>query len=296
MPAWFEAALGQRATVETIDVDGVTVSCRSWGEPDASDRPGVILVHGGAAHARWWDHVAPLLATTRHVVAVDLSGHGDSGWRTSYSLDGWASEIAAVARSRFATPPVVIGHSMGGMVTLAAAHLYGAELSGAVMIDSSIHEATPESDAERARVASGRRRVCATRADILARFRVVPAQEVEPYLLEHVASHSVRQEAGGWVWKFDARIFDHPHRGPSGLSRTRCRTLIVRPEHGLLDAATAETVAGLLGDGVDVVEIPAAGHHVMLDQPLALVATVRTLLAVWDRTAAVPVGAGRSTD
>ena len=51
-----------------------------------------MLVHGGAAHSRWWDHIAPMLTEGWRVVAVDLSGHGDSDRRDHYSLDTWARE------------------------------------------------------------------------------------------------------------------------------------------------------------------------------------------------------------
>ena len=66
------------------------------GAAAASGR-GIVLVHGGAAHSRWWDHIGPLLAADRRVVAIDLSGHGDSGRRESYSFDAWAGEMLAVA-------------------------------------------------------------------------------------------------------------------------------------------------------------------------------------------------------
>jgi pimeloyl-ACP methyl ester carboxylesterase len=42
----------------------------------------------------------------------------------------------------------------------------------------------------------------------------------------------------------------------------------------------AEEMAGLVRGGMPVVELPDAGHHPMLDQPLALVAVLRTLLAL----------------
>ena len=83
-PAWFSDAIGTEAETAVIDVDGVPVAYRAYGAPGPA---GLVLVHGGAAHARWWDHIAPLLAPGRRVVAIDLSGHGDSGRREKYTLD-----------------------------------------------------------------------------------------------------------------------------------------------------------------------------------------------------------------
>ena len=93
-PAWFTTALAAEAQPGAVLVAGTEITYRAWGTPGAS---GLILVHGGAAHARWWDHIAPLLTTGRRVLAVDLSGHGDSGRRAAYSLDAWAEEVMAVA-------------------------------------------------------------------------------------------------------------------------------------------------------------------------------------------------------
>src|SRR6516162_6627570 len=115
-PAWFTAALAAPVAQRTTTVEGVSIAYREWGaERGGPAERGIVLVHGGAAHSRWWDHIGPLVADGRRVVAIDLSGHGDSGRRGSYSLDGWAREVLAVAEDAgiAAVPPTVIGHSMG---------------------------------------------------------------------------------------------------------------------------------------------------------------------------------------
>src|ERR1700704_6445798 len=72
-PAWFTDAVRAAVDVAEVEVAGTPISYRSWGEPGSA---GLLLVHGGGAHARWWDHIAPLLTSGRRVVAMDLSGHG----------------------------------------------------------------------------------------------------------------------------------------------------------------------------------------------------------------------------
>ena len=92
-PAWFSAALDAAVQEGTTTVDGASIAYRAWGDPDGRS---IVLVHGGAAHSRWWDHIAPMLTDGWRVVAVDLSGHGDSDRRDRYSLDTWAREVLAV--------------------------------------------------------------------------------------------------------------------------------------------------------------------------------------------------------
>ena len=167
-PDWFTTALATSAELGAVDVEGTAIAYRAWGQPGG---PGIVLVHGGAAHSRWWDHIAPLMTPGRRVFALDLSGHGDSGRRQTYSLDSWAREVLAVAGAAGITaPPTVIGHSMGGFVTLRLASLYGSRIAGAVIVDSPVRDLTPEEQAAREHRAFGPLRVYPTREAAIARF------------------------------------------------------------------------------------------------------------------------------
>jgi pimeloyl-ACP methyl ester carboxylesterase len=289
-PSWFTTAIGTPAELGATVVDGVPIAYRAWGERGGD---GIVLVHGGAAHARWWDHLAPLLASGHRVAALDLSGHGDSGRRDSYSLDGWAREVLAVADDAgMGGPPVIIGHSMGGFVTLRAASLYGPGLAGAVAIDSPVRDITPEERAARDQRAFGPLRVYPSREAALARFHPIPGQPVLPYVAAHIAATSIREVPGGWSWKFDPRIFARHHLTPALLTRLDCRVALYRAEHGILSAQMSEVMYDRLGRLAPVIEIPAAGHHVMLDQPLALITGIRTLLSDWDHSRPATPSAG----
>ena len=280
-PAWFTAALATPVTQRTTTVDGAAIAYRTWGQPGGR---GIVLVHGGAAHSRWWDHIGPLLADGRLVVAIDLSGHGDSARRESYGLDQWAREVHAVAGDAgIATPPTVIGHSLGGLITLRAAALFGSRMEGAVVIDSPIREMSPEEHAAMEHRAFGGLRVYPSKEAILARFRPVPDQPVLGYIADHIAATSVREADGGWTWKWDPAIFGRPVP-PALLTRLDCRVALFRAEHGMVSTEMSDVMYDRLGRVAPVIEIPAAGHHVMLDQPVALVAAIRTLLSDWDHS------------
>jgi pimeloyl-ACP methyl ester carboxylesterase len=280
-PAWFTAALATPVTQRTTIVDGATIAYRTWGEPGGR---GIVLVHGGAAHSRWWDHIGPLLADGRRIAALDLSGHGDSARRESYSLDRWAREVLAVAEDAgIATPPTVVGHSLGGLVTLRAAALFGSGIEGAVVIDSPIREMSPEEHAAMEHRAFGGLRVYPSKEAILARFRPVPDQPVLGYIADHVAATSIREAEGGWTWKWDPAIFSR-QVPPTLLTRLDCRVALFRAEHGMVSTEMSDVMYDRLGRVAPVIEIPAAGHHVMLDQPVALVAAIRTLLSGWDHS------------
>ena len=281
-PSWFRAAIATPADHGTTHVGGSMIAYRAWGQ---RGQAGIVLVHGGAAHARWWDHIAPLLADGHRVAALDLSGHGDSGRRDRYNLDMWAEEVLAVAADAgIGGPPVVIGHSMGGFVALRAASIYGARLAGVVAIDSPVRDLTPEERAAREHRAFGPLRVYPSRDAVIARFRPIPNQPVLPYIAYHVASTSIRAVEGGWSWKFDPRIFSRHQPVPTLLTRLDCRVALFRAEHGMVSPQMGEVMYDRLGRIAPVIEVPAAAHHVMLDQPIALVTGIRTLLSDWDHS------------
>jgi len=281
-PPWFRAALAASVEPGSVAVDGTMISYRAYGEQADN---GIVLVHGGAAHARWWDHIAPLLARGRRVVALDLSGHGDSGRRDVYNLDLWAHEVLAVASAAGITgPPIVIGHSMGGFVALRVAGLYGPQIEGVVVIDSPVRDITPEERAARDQRAFGPLRVYPTREAAIARFHPIPDQPALPYITAHIAAASIRAADGGWSWKFDPRIFGRSQSTPALLTRLDCRVALYRAEHGIVSPQISELMYDRLGQRAPLIEIPAAGHHVMLDHPIALVTGIRTLLSDWDHS------------
>lgn len=280
-PRWFHDALTAPVVTGAVTVDGCRIAYRRWGHPG---HPGLLLVHGGGAHSRWWDHVAPFFAHECCVTAMDMSGHGDSGRRPIYTFDHWAEEIATVATDCSSDqPPVVVGHSLGGLATFASAAKFGDRFEGIIIVDSPVRRPSPEQEAHRNREAFGSLRLYESRESALSHFRTVPDQpELLPYVVDHVAEHSVRPVDGGWTWKFDPTFFDNLiDVDAHTLAAITCRVAVLQAEHGLLTEDIRRHMYEALGRTSPVIQIPLAYHHVMLDQPIALVTAVRSLLADW---------------
>ena len=287
-PEWFRRALDLPRTQLELDVDGAAIHALAWGRTGAR---GLVFVHGGGAHAHWWTHVASTFSDRFRVMALDLSGHGDSQHRATYSLEQWTEEVVAVADAgEIDGPPVVIGHSMGGLVTIATAARHPDRLAGAIVCDSPVTEPDPEIGAYRLREAFGRPRVYPTIEDGVRHFRTVPAQDHNlDFVMDHVARRSLRAVEGGWQWKFDRGIFEQFGSGLRGvalpyLTDVRCRFALLRSEHGLVTADIGRFMYETLGRVAPVIELPEAGHHAMLDEPLILLTALRSLLADWDHS------------
>jgi pimeloyl-ACP methyl ester carboxylesterase len=284
-PSWFTAAIANEPTTRSVEVAGASINYLSWGE---SGRPGIVFVHGGAAHAHWWSHVAPAFLADHSVAAIDLSGHGDSDRRDEYSLDLWCDEVAAViADANFDGPPILVGHSMGGFVTIATAARHAALLAGAVIIDSPVVEVDPEVNVGRATGLFQKERQYEDPSGPIERFRTIPEQDVYlPYVKDNVATRSLRHDADGlWRWKFDSKIFMPGRRDAADyLSQITCRVALLRCEHGLVTPDIGDYMYNQLGRVAPVIELPTAGHHPMLDVPLILITAIRSLIADWDHS------------
>ena len=280
-PAWYDAAMTTRPETGRVAVEGAGIEWLAWGPAGAA---GILLVHGGWAHARWWSHIAPLLAAGRRVAALSLSGMGRSDWRDRYAVAQYGRELRAVARAAgldAAGPPVLIAHSFGCAVAAAALADPADWTNGAILIDGSIDMQAGPPPAETAR---RRPSVFPTLDAGLARYRLIPSQPcANAHIVDGIARSSLMPVEGGYAWCFDPALFDRlgridsraalrSSRRPLGFLRGD-RSTIVQADH--LDALRAELPA------LRAVTIVDAGHHIPIDQPLALVAAIDGLLAGW---------------
>src|SRR3569832_1233364 len=88
-----------------------------WGNENA---PALLLIHGGRDHCRNWDWVAERLLDRYHIIAPDLRGHGDSEWATGggYSEMSYVYDIAQLVLQKHMAPVTIVGHSLGGSISL----------------------------------------------------------------------------------------------------------------------------------------------------------------------------------
>lgn len=283
-PRWFERAVANEPSSSRIGVDGRSVHYVTWGEVGADP---IILVHGNGAHARWWSFVAPFLAARgKYVGAVDLGGMGESDDWPEPSIDDFVHQICAVAEQiGMGRPVTLVGHSFGGLVSAAAAILNPHLISRLAVIDSPFHIGSRTSH----RTPRSANAVYSNRGEILSRFRLIPAQEIEyPRVLDFIAQHSITSAAGGWTWKFRIDPWDSPLMQKSlwtdigqQLRSFPGPTGYLRGELSELCPLEVEAVwRRFNGDNAPVIVIPDARHHVILDQPLAVVTALETLFAL----------------
>lgn len=264
----------------TVRSGSVLLHFREWGAP--AHRP-LLFLHGGSAHARWWDFVVAHLGEYR-CLALDLRGHGDSGWPEDgdYRLATHADDVAAVVEGLGLEHVCVIGHSFGGFVAMHYAARRDPRLAALVLVDN-----RTRIDARSARLLEALRKLPHPRyaliEEAIQRFRLMPSTSTAaPEILAHVARHGMRRLPDGvWTLKFDRRaLASTPAQDfAPGLGTVECPILAVRGGDSEIVSRPALDEFLIAAPHAQTAEIAGAHHHVLLDQPRALAEVIRAFCA-----------------
>jgi pimeloyl-ACP methyl ester carboxylesterase len=264
--------------------DGVQINVLEW------SREGVplVFIHGFGNDAHVWDEIAPAVAPYYRTLALTLRGHGDSGRSAEPGREPEAlvRDVEAALTALRVERLVLVGHSLGGRVSLQFASRNPGKLAGLVLVDFA-----PELDArgttrirEEAMAQARRQDRSFATLDEYLRLLEVLYPAVKSATLQKLARHWTRQRPDGrYELKQDRRPPRMPSEGEIGQLRERarqdterlwtalrempCPTLLVRgAASDVLDSDVAERAHELLPKG-KLVEIARAGHSVMLDNP-----------------------------
>jgi len=252
--------------------------CLEW-NPDGAQA--IVLLHGNSANAWWWQPAAEAMRPAgMRMLALDLRGHGDSGWvrPPAYAPADYADDLARLIERLRLEHPVVIGHSMGGIAVLAFAERYGELARAAVAVDVAISSGQRRNRFLRRlkTLPVVQYRDLATARD---RFRLMPNEgEIAPAILSAIAEHSIAPTADGrYTMKFDRESF----WGSDGIDvaatigRIDIPLLLVRAEMSRIMTVEAAARAAESNPRVRLVTIPNAHHHVLIERPELLADAIR---------------------
>jgi pimeloyl-ACP methyl ester carboxylesterase len=264
-----------------VEVNGLRLHYLDWAGDETSRI--FVLCHGGSAHAHWWDYVAPQLAAHGRVVALDFRGHGRSAWAEVYGPAGYIADLKAFLRDQIGKPVVLVGHSMGGEIAQRVAADCPELLEALVIVDSP-HGGLPLRTRLmwrwRRRNQHQGRPEFATSEALIGEFRLSPPGDKlsRAQLAELALKGAERLPNGNWAFRFDPKT----RRMTPGwkralrfrLEKIAAPTLIIRGEHSaLLRPAAAQRMHRRIRNS-RFEQIPAAHHHVTLDNPAATAAAI----------------------
>jgi pimeloyl-ACP methyl ester carboxylesterase len=298
-PAWFAQAIATEGESRFVEVEDCPIHYLRWGDPGL---PALLFVPPSAAHAHWFDHVAPYFCDQFHVLAMDPSGCGDSGRRDHYTREQITAEIMGVFSDAGAlqnpSPPVLVGHSAGAQCAVRAAMAHGETLAGVIAIEGLRYARLATDHAIKAlegpRPTPKPARVYASFKEAVGRFRLSPPSETPidaPHVLAHIARHSVRPVDGGWTSKYDTAqgaVITLGFELKDELKDLRCPAASLYAEHSHLADATAAPMMEAITEGrVPVFRIPGATHYAMIDSPFAFISAIKGVALTWRAQRAV---------
>ncbi len=112
----------------------------------------IVLLHGFLGSVEVWKHVIPILSKSFKVIAIDLPGHGKSDcFGYAHSMELMADAVHQVLKYFKIKKCVMIGHSMGGYVSLAFAQKYPEMLKGLCLFHSTAYPDSEEKKKDRNR-------------------------------------------------------------------------------------------------------------------------------------------------
>jgi len=299
LPDWFNWALSVPREEGFVEIDGAQIHYFRWGK---KGHPPLLITHGFLAHKRCFAFIAPFLAEDYDIVAYDMANMGDSGERLDADNAQRAREMIGVADAMdlFSGPvkPNIVAHSFGSGVGLTAMEQAGDRFAGLIICDLMVMRpeklrARWEKEGE-GRPGNGNtnrpNKVYPDYETARGRYVLSPPQPVgTPFLMEYMAYHSLQEVEGGWSWKFSPQVFKRDEADQIawmqagtriGQLRHRC-AIIYGADSKLFDADSAAFIREEGGADIPIIAVPEAEHHLMLDQPLAFVSALRSVLACW---------------
>lgn len=133
---------GSPVSGTTFAPDGVEIYYEVSGASSKPGAPTLVFIHGWSCSTEFWRDQLPVFAASHRVVALDLGGHGRSGTdRGVWSIAGYGEDVASVADTLKLKNIILVGHSMGGPVALAAAAKMPGKVRGVIGVDT-LHDAS----------------------------------------------------------------------------------------------------------------------------------------------------------
>jgi esterase len=199
------SAFAQTPQDRFVTVNGLRIHYLDWG---GEGKQPLILLHGIGRVAHTFDHLAPHFMPNYHVLAVDMRGHGDSGWdsKGAYLVEDYAKDIEGMAAQLKLRNIVIWGNSTGGRVAQVFASLHPDLVAAVISEDVGPERPREIADSGTARMRQEDERGWASEEELLAELKRSNTRTPEAILQAYVKYGSKRKADGRVIWKRDPNI------------------------------------------------------------------------------------------
>jgi pimeloyl-ACP methyl ester carboxylesterase len=134
IPVAFAGAGDTKPATKTVRAeDGLAIVCDVRGKGDTA----LVFLHGWCGDRAYWKNQVDVFAPDYRVIALDQAGHGESGKdRKVWNVNGLAGDVEAVVKALGLKRAILVGHSMGGPVSLLAAKRMPGTVIAVVGVDT----------------------------------------------------------------------------------------------------------------------------------------------------------------
>jgi esterase len=266
-----------------VTVNGLRIHYLEWG---TSGKQPLILLHGIARVAHTFDHLAPHFSRNHHVFAVDMRGHGDSGWdpQGAYLVEDYVRDIEGLVAQLQLRNVVLWGNSTGGRVAQVFAGSHP-ELVSAVIVEDVGPERPAAISNRRADRMSQEAKGWASVDELFAQVKIDYPRTSEPVLRGFVQHGSKQNAEGRIVWKRDPAILNGFVPTELWAIVRKIKSPIIYILGGgstIVPPETQEELRRALPQ-VEIVTMPGLGHYPSDEKP-------GDFLAIVDRFLAAPRG------
>lgn len=263
-----------------FEIGDVRIHYLEWGTRGSQP---LVLLHGIARDAHTFDHLAPHFALRYHVIAVDLRGHGDSGWdpRGAYMVEDYAGDVAALIAHLDLRDIVLWGNSTGGRVAQVIAGTQPERVAAVIVED--VGPERPSAIANRRADRMSREQDGWASIDALMTHAATDNPRTPaPILSAWVQRGSKQRPDGRIVWKRDPAILKGFVATELWGSVRRITAPIIYILGGASTIVPPETRDELRRalPHAQIVEMPGLGHYPSDEKPEEFAAIVDRFLAV----------------
>jgi pimeloyl-ACP methyl ester carboxylesterase len=263
-----------------VTVDGLRIHYLDWGSPE---KPPLIMLHGIGRVAHTFDHIAPHFASKYHVMAVDMRGHGDSGWdpKGAYLVEDYVKDIEGLADQLRLRNIVMWGNSTGGRVAQVFAGLHPDLVAAVISEDVGPERPSQLADNVARQLKQEDATGWASEEELLAQLKTSYPRTSEA-ILRSLSHYGTKKRADGRViWKRDPAI-------ANGFVPTELWRFVrqIKPpiiyilggRSTVVPAATQDELKKALPQA-EIVTVPGAGHYPNEENPAEFLAIADKFLS-----------------
>jgi pimeloyl-ACP methyl ester carboxylesterase len=262
-----------------VTVNGLRLHYLDWGN---SSKPPMVMVHGIGRVAHTFDHIAPSFTADYHVIAVDMRGHGDSGWDpgANYLVEDHAKDFEALVSQLGLRRVTLWGNSTGGRVVQVYAGLHPDNVRALIVEDVGPERPKTISDGF-ARSVERDAKGWASEEELVAQLKRENQGIPEDQLRVYAKYGSKRDASGRIVWKRDPQLakgFVETELWQYVRRITSPTIYVLGGRSTIVPLETQEQLKKTI-PGVRLVTMPGLGHYPSQEKPAEFTQIAKDFLA-----------------